>query len=82
MGVLVDLAQWRKRKEDENHEREMSEIRALRSKLNQYLDELGGVQTGPYVSEEERDSWTKRAIEVMLPVLDGYTSWPIDSSDM
>ena len=82
MGVLVDLAQWRKKREDEQHEREMSEIRALRTKLDDYLDELGGVETGPYISEEERESWAKRAIEAMMPVLDGYTQWPIDSSDM
>jgi hypothetical protein len=83
MGILVNLAQWRKKKEDEEHEREMSEIRALRARLDIELDELGDVVTGPYhMSENERDSWAKRAIEVMMPGLDGYSQWPIDSSDM
>jgi len=82
MGVLISLSEWRKKKEHEEHEREMSEIRALSAKLDGYLDELGGVKTGPYISEEARDSWAKRAVEVMKPVLDGYSHWPIDSSDM
>ena len=56
MGILVDLAEWRRKKDEEAHQKEIEEIRALRAEVAAYLDELGGVQTGPYVSEEERDS--------------------------
>ncbi len=82
MGVLVNLAEWKRRKDEEAHQREIEEIRTLRAEVAAYLDELGGVETGPYISEEERDSWARRSIEVLMPVLNSYTSWPIDSSDM
>jgi hypothetical protein len=86
VGKLVDLAAWKKRKAEEAHKKEMEEIRALKDELSTYLDDLGGVEIGPYVSEEEIDLWTKlgmdTAVETMLSTLDGYSSWPIDSSDL
>ena len=82
MGILVDLAEWRRKKDEEAHQKELEEIRALRAEVAAYLDDLGGVEVGPYVSEEERDTWEKRAVETLMPILDGYTHWPIDSSDM
>ena len=82
MGVLVDLTEWRRKKDEEAYQRELEEIRDLRAEVAAYIDELGGVQTGPYVSEEERESWARRAVEVLMPVLDGYSHWPVDSSDM
>ena len=47
MGILVDLAEWRRKKDEEAHQKEIEEIRALRAEVAAYLDELGGVQTGP-----------------------------------
>lgn len=82
MGILVDLAEWRRKKDEEAHQKEIEEIRALRAEVAAYLDDLGGVEVGPYVSEEERDTWARRAVETLMPILDGYTHWPIDSSDM
>ena len=82
MGDVVDLEEWRRKKDEEAHQKELEEIRALRAEVAAYLDDLGGVEVGPYVSEEERDTWAKRAVETLMPILDGYTHWPIDSSDM
>ena len=82
MGEVIDFAAWKKRKEDEAHEAEMQEIRDLQAELSEYIEEMEDLSTGPFVSEEDRESWAQRALSVLLPVLDGYTHWPIDSSDM
>ena len=86
MGDLVSLAAWKKRKAEEAHKKELEEIQALRVEISELIDELGGVEIGPYTSEEERDLWSKlgmdTAVQTMLSTLDGYSSWPIDSSDL
>ena len=82
MGILVDLSEWKKKKDEEAHQKELEEIRELSAQVSVYLDELGGIEIGPYASEEEQDGWSRRMWEVLSPVLDGYSHWPIDSSDM
>jgi SpoVK/Ycf46/Vps4 family AAA+-type ATPase len=82
MGELVSLSEYRKRKEEEKHKEDMEEIRALQEQLSEYLDELGGPTTGPFISEAERKSWADRALSSMISALDGYSTWPIDSSDL
>jgi hypothetical protein len=86
VGDLVSLAAWKKRKAEEAHKKELEEIQALRVEISELIDELGGVEIGPYTSEEERDLWSKlgmdTAVQTMLSTLDGYSSWPIDSSDL
>ena len=82
MGEVIDFAAWKKNKEDEAHEAEMAEIRALQAEVAGYIEEMEDLSSGPFVSEEDRESWAQRALSVLLPVLDGYTHWPIDSTDM
>lgn len=84
MGELIDFAAFKKRKEDEAHEAEMEEIRALQAEVSAYLDEMEDLTTGPFISQEERDSWSKRAIEILSSSLGMYrfNPWPIDSSDL
>jgi cell division protein FtsB len=82
MGELINFADWKKRKEDEAHEKEMEEIRQLQAELAAHMDEMEDIEPGPFISEEARDSWSSRALDVFSTVLDGYTHWPIDSSDM
>ena len=82
MGELIDFAAWKKRKADEEHEAEMQEIRELQAEVAGYLEDMEDLSTGPFISEEDRESWAKRALSVLLPALDGYTHWPIDSTDM
>ena len=82
MGEVIDLEEWRRKKDEEAHQKELEEIRALRAEVAAYLDDMGGVELGPYVSEEERHGWSRRMWEVLRPALDGYSHWPIDSSDM
>ena len=82
MGVLVNLSEWKRKREEEAHAKELAEIQALRDELNAYLEQMGEPVTGPYMPEEEHDAWARRAISAMLTTLDGYTHWPIDSSDL
>ncbi len=82
VGDLVSLAAWKKRKAEEAHKKELEEIQALRVEISELIDELGGVEIGPYVSEEDKDLWSKLGMGIMLSTLDGYSSWPIDSSDL
>jgi len=82
MDNVVDLAAYRKQKADEAHEKEMAEIASLRAELSEYLEELGDIETGPFRSEDEMDAWAHQAVTLMVTALDGYTGWPIDSSDM
>ena len=82
MGDLVDLLAWKKRKEDKKHQREIDEVRSLRSDLMTYLEEFEDLDSRPFSSESERESWAKKAVQIMISTLDGYKRWPIDSSDM
>ena len=82
MGELIDFAAWKKSKEDEAHEKEMEEIRLLRAELSEHIAEMEDLETGPFISEEDRDSWSKRVVDIFSTMMDGYTHWPIDSSDM
>ena len=82
MGVLVDLAAWKRKKEQEAHEKELAEIKALREELDYYLEQMGPPETGPFMNDADADEFARRAISSMLATLDGYTSWPIDSSDL
>ena len=82
MGELIDFVAWKKRKADEEHEKEMEEIRMLQAELAAHMDEMEDLELGPFISEEERESWSRRALDAFSAVLDGYTHWPIDSTDM
>tara|TARA_R110001583_G_scaffold12612_8_gene55869 strand:- start:5997 stop:6245 length:249 start_codon:yes stop_codon:yes gene_type:complete len=82
MGDLVNFNAWKKRKLAAAHQKDLEEIRELREMLSKQIEEMGEVETGPYMHSEEENSWMKRACEIMLCTLDGYSSWPIDSSDM
>ncbi len=82
MGELIDFAVWKKRKEDEEHEKEMEEIRALKDEVTACLDSMEDLSTGPFVLEEDREAFAARALQIMITALDGYTHWPIDSTDL
>ena len=82
MGELIDFAVWKKRKEDEEHEKEMEEIRALQAEVTACLDSMEDLSTGPFVLEEDREAFAARALQIMITALDGYTHWPIDSTDL
>jgi molecular chaperone GrpE (heat shock protein) len=83
MGVLVNLNEWKRKKEEEAHKKELEEIVKLREELLAMMDDLGEVETGPYHDWEESDeSFAKRLTEIMLSTLDRFETWPIDSSDL
>ncbi len=82
MGILVNLAEWKQQREKEAHEKELREIQALRDELNEYMREMGEPTLEPYVAEEDVNDRHSRLISTMLATLDGYTNWPIDSSDL
>jgi len=82
MGELVDFAAWKKRREDEEHEKEMEEIRALQAEVSSYLDDMDDLSTGPFVLDEDREEFAHRALQIMLSALDGYSHWPNDSTDL
>jgi hypothetical protein len=82
MGELIDFVAWKKKRADEAHAKELSEIAELREELRRMMDELGEPELGPYHMTEEEHGWMKRMTEIMLTSLSGYDDWPIDSSDM
>jgi hypothetical protein len=82
IGQLIDFVAWKKRKEEEAHRKELEDIRNLKEQVAYYLESMGEIETGPIYPEEDPESWSKRAIDSMLSTLDGYRSWPIDSSDL
>tara|TARA_A100000164_G_C21284171_1_gene485894 strand:+ start:219 stop:467 length:249 start_codon:yes stop_codon:yes gene_type:complete len=82
MGELVNLAAWKKRREEEKLRREAAEIEELRKKVKELMDDLGDPELGPYYLTEEEHSWMERMTKIMLTSLDGYRNWPIDSSDL
>ena len=80
---IVNLNEWKKKKEEEAHQKELEEIEQLREEVSQMLEELGEIDSGPYYDWDEHDrSFAKRLTEVMLTTLAGYNTWPIDSSDL
>tara|TARA_Y100000817_G_scaffold233701_1_gene186025 strand:- start:715 stop:963 length:249 start_codon:yes stop_codon:yes gene_type:complete len=82
MGILVDLAEWKKKKADEAHARELEEIAQLREDIKRMMEELGEPNVAPYFPGEGEDESAQRLVKIMLTTLDGYRGWPIDSSDM
>jgi len=82
MGDLIDFNNWKKRKAAEAHAAEIEEIRALREELAEYIDGMEEMSHSPFLSPEDRASWTQRALDLVVTTLDGYSHWPIDSSDM
>ena len=82
MGELVNLAAWKKRREEEKHRRELAEIEELRAKVKELMEDLGDPELGPYHLTDEEHGWMQRMTEIMLTSLDGYKHWPIDSSDL
>lgn len=82
MGILVDLAEWKKKKADEAQARELEEIAQLREDIKRMMEELGEPNVGPYFPGESEDESAQRLVKIMLTTLDGYRGWPIDSSDM
>lgn len=84
MGDLVSLAEWRRKKEEEAHQKELDEIERLRAELHSYIADLPEeAYGGMFVSEEDEvEAFHQRIISSMLRTLDGYSNWPIDSSDM
>ena len=59
MGELINLARWKKKKADEAHEKELEEIRALKEELSAQIEEMGEIEVGPYMSEEEKKMISK-----------------------
>ena len=81
MGILIDLAEFRR-------EQEEKEIDALREKLAIAIDKMGDPETGPYYIEYDKDDragLVDRVIEFVISQrgnLNGYEAWTIDSSDL
>jgi len=82
MGELVNLAAWKKRREEERHQQELAEIEELKAKVKELMEDLGEPELGPYHLTEEEHGWMQRMTEIMLTSLNGYKHWPIDSSDL
>jgi len=81
MAKIIDFYEWKKKKAEEEAESEIKKVRTLRKELTKYLDEIDCSKSSTYVSEEF-DSWTRKAIQVMLEALNRQKKWPIDSTDM
>jgi hypothetical protein len=82
MGILVNLVEWKKKREDEALAKELSEIAELREEVKRLMTDIGDAETGPYQSTEEGRDWMLKMTNFMLTSLDGYSNWPIDSSDL
>ena len=79
MGDLINLKSWKRRKEHEEHRKELEEIRSLHRDLSEYLQEI---EDCPVIPEGEKERWAKKMIQLMIGALDSRKGWPIDSSDM
>jgi len=78
MGILVDLAKFRR-------EREEREFEELRQELAVAIERMGEPEIGPYyVEADDRAGLIDRVIEFVVSQrsLDGYSAWAIDSSDL
>jgi len=83
VGILVDLAEYRRTKVEEAERKELDEIASLKKELSGYLEDLGPIEPEMYVTkDDEVEAFHRRMIMMMLHTLDGYSDWPIDSSDM
>ena len=81
MGILVDLALYRRAKEEAAQQKELDEIASLKQELSVYLEDLGPIEPEMYVAKEDDvEAFHRRMIMMMLHTLDGYSDWPIDSS--
>jgi hypothetical protein len=83
MGILVDLAEWRHKKEEEALQKELDEIAQLREEVKEMLGDLDEYRTWPiyipiYSTEGENEEWSSTLLDTWL---NQYT-WPIDSSDL
>lgn len=74
MGELVNLFEWKTKKE----ERETEE---LRQQVKDIIDSMGPIEPKFYHVENDKDILS-RMTSLMLTTLDGYSKWPVDSSDM
>ena len=80
---IVNLNEWKKKRDDEAHQKEIQEVEELREEVRQMIEELGEIESGPYYDWDESDRSLARILaEVMLSSLSGYNTWPIDSSDL
>ena len=78
MGILVDLAKFRRQREEK-------EFEELRQKLAVAIERMGEPEIGPYYIEaDDRAGLVDRVIEFVVSqrALDGYSGWTIDSSDL
>ena len=78
MGILVDLAKFRRQREEK-------EFEELRQKLAVAIERMGEPEIGPYYIEaDDRADLVNRVIEFVVSqrALDGYSGWTIDSSDL
>lgn len=74
MGELVNLLEWKKKKEEK-------EIEDLRKEVRDIMDSMGPPDQS-FFYEQDKDNFLSRMTSLMLTTLDGYSKWPIDSSDM
>ena len=78
MGILVDLAKFRRQREEK-------EFEELRQKLAVAIERMGEPEIGPYYTEaDDRADLVNRVIEFVVSqrALDGYSGWVIDSTDL
>lgn len=78
MGIIVDLAKFRRAREEK-------EIEDLKEKLAVAIERMGDPEAGPYYLEaDDRAGLVDRVIELVISQrgLDGYSAWTIDSSDL
>ena len=78
MGILVDLAKFRRQREEK-------ELEELRQKLAVAIERMGEPEVGPYyVEADDRAGLVDRVIEFVISQrgLNGYSAWTIDSSDL
>ena len=74
MGQLVNLLEWKKEKEEK-------EIEELRQQVREVMESMGPPEQEFFSSQDESD-FLSRMTSLMLTTLDGYSKWPIDSTDM
>lgn len=74
MGELINLKAWKLKKEER-------EIESLRQQVKDIINTMGPIEPEFYNVENDKDI-VSRMTSLMMSTLDGYSKWPIDSSDM
>ncbi len=71
MGEVINFAEWKKNKENEEHEKVLEEIRELRRELG---DVLVDIEMSPFMYEPDAQEMIP-VFQQIFATLDGYESY-------